>query len=103
MSLKYYGRKVYDKRNGQICRPQKCRVKFGKVAVIMWSTFGVSQEISIMNKIIEHKFKWSGWGFGLLWKSVTYKDIMLSNEDSNIYEQEYTLRRNLLLSTEDSN
>ena len=30
MSLKYYGRKVYDKRNGQICRPQKCRVKFGK-------------------------------------------------------------------------
>ena len=31
MSLKYYGRKVYDKRNGQICRPQKCRVKFGKI------------------------------------------------------------------------
>ena len=30
MSLKYCGRKVYDKRNGQICRPQKCRVKFGK-------------------------------------------------------------------------
>ena len=30
MSLKYYGRKVYDKRNGQICCPQKCRVKFGK-------------------------------------------------------------------------
>ena len=30
MSLKYYGRKVYEKRNGQICRPQKCRVKFGK-------------------------------------------------------------------------
>ena len=30
MSLKYYGRKVYDKRNGQICCPQKCKVKFGK-------------------------------------------------------------------------
>ena len=34
MSLKYCGRKVYDKRNGQICRPQKCRVKFGKTVFL---------------------------------------------------------------------
>ena len=39
MSLKYYGRKVYDKRNGQICRPQKCRVKFGKNIFAVFKSF----------------------------------------------------------------
>ena len=49
MSLKYYDRKVYDKRNGQICRPQKCRVKFGK-NVFPKSKFALSGTISIFSR-----------------------------------------------------
>ena len=50
MSLKYYDRKVYDKRNGQICCPQKCKVKFGK---------NIFSQTFLSERIFLHEFLFS--------------------------------------------